>query len=127
MVLEDALAQIEQQLVDVSADLLGTDPAALERSSTRLRQAVADLSDLMVAMRHQPLLPAMAQRLQDVSALLSRQREGLLRLTAATDRQAATLLPPAVDKSTYAHALGALGGRRIAGGTAAPRIYRTAG
>ena len=126
MLLEDALAKIEQQLVDVSVDLLGTDPAALERSSTRLRQAVADLSDTMVALRHQPLLPAIAQRLQGVRTLLSQQREGLLRLTAATNRQAATLLPPAADKSTYTQALSGLGGRRVAG-TAAPRIYRTAG
>ena len=126
MLLEDALAKIEQQLVDVSVDLLGTDPAALERSSTRLRQAVADLSGIMATLRHQPLLPAIAQRLQDVRTLLSQQREGLLRLAAATNRQAATLLPPAADKSTYAHALGGLGGRRVAG-TAAPRIYRTAG
>lgn len=126
MLLEDALAQIEQQLTEVSVDLLGTDPAALERSSTRLRQAVADLASLMAAQRRQPLLPAIAQRLQDVRVLLSQQREGLLRLTAATDRQAATLLPPAADKSTYMPALGGMGGRRSAG-TAAPRIYRTAG
>ena len=49
-----------------------------------------------------------------------------LRLAAATDRQAATLLPPAADKSTYTQALGGIGGRRISG-TAAPRIYRAAG
>jgi len=126
MHLDDALAQLEQQLADVSADLLGTDPAALERSSTRLRQAVVDLSALMGALRHQPPPPALAQRLQGVRTLLSQQREGLLRLTAATDRQAAALLPPAADKSTYTQALGSLGGPRL-GGTAAPRIYRTAG
>ena len=126
MSLDDALAKIEQQLIDVSVDLLGAEPAALERSSGSLRQTMAGLSDVMAALRHQPLLPATAQRLQEVSVLLGQQREGLLRLAAATDRQAATLLPPAADKSTYTQALGGIGGRRVAG-TAAPRIYHTAG
>ena len=126
MLLDDALAKIEQQLIDVSVDLLGADPAALERSSARLRQTMAGLSDMQAALRHQPLLPATAQRLQEVSVLLAQQREGLLRLATATDRQAAGLLPPAADKSTYLQALGGIGGRRISG-TAAPRIYRTAG
>lgn len=126
MFLEDALAKIEQQLVDVSVDLLGADPAALERSSASLRQTMAGLSDIQAALRDLPLLPATAQRLQEVSVLLGQQREGLLRLTAATDRQAAALLPPAADKSTYTQALGGMGGHRISG-TTAPRIYRTAG
>ena len=102
------------------------DPAALERSSVGLRQTMAVLADTMAALRSQPLLPATAQRLREVSVLLGQQREGVLRLAAATDRQAATLLPPAADKSTYTQALGGLGGRRLSG-TAAPRIYRTAG
>lgn len=126
MHLDDTLAKIEQQLVDVSVDLLG-DPAALERSSASLRQTVASLADIMAALRHQPLPPATVQRLQAVRVLLGQQREGLLRLTAATNRQAAALLPPATDKSTYTQALNGMGGRRVSGGTAAPRIYRTAG
>lgn len=126
MSLDNTLAKIEQQLVDVSADLLCADPAALERSSVGLRQTMAVLADAMAALRSQPLLPATAQRLREVSVLLGQQREGVLRLAAATDRQAATLLPPAADKSTYTQALGGVRGRRLSG-TAAPRIYRTAG
>jgi hypothetical protein len=47
MQLEDALTTVEHQLQGISAALLAADPQALETGSTQLRNAAAQLSQVM--------------------------------------------------------------------------------
>lgn len=124
MPLEPSLAVVEQQLEEVSAHLLTADPVALQGSSEDLRQAMAGLSEAIAHAHHagQVLEPAIVQRLHTINTRLAAQRQGLARLAAAVDRQAAVVLPASLDEATYAHALGV----RSASGAAA-RIYRSAG
>lgn len=121
MQLEDALSAVEKHLDSVSAALLAADPQALELGSTQLRNASAQLSQLMAQVQRQGALSAALQkRLQEVGAMLVVQRESLARLAAITDRQAAGLLPPADPAATYGSAMGG----RNAGSVA--RLYRSA-
>ncbi len=121
MQLEDALSAVEKHLDSVSAALLSADPQALESGSTQLRNAAAQLSQVMVQIQRQGALPAALQkRLEAVGTMLAVQRESLARLAAITDRQAAGLLPPADAAATYGSAMGG----RNAGSVA--RIYRSA-
>lgn len=121
MQLEDALSAVEKHLDSVSAALLSADPQALESGSTQLRNAAAQLSQVMVQIQRQGALPvALQKRLEAVDAMLAVQRESLARLAAITDRQAAGLLPPADAAATYGSAMGG----RNAGSAA--RIYRSA-
>ena len=95
MQLEDALTTVEHQLQVISAALLAADPQALETGSTQLRNAAAQLSQVMEQISREGVAPAgLQKRLQAVGALLAVQRESLARLAAITDRQAAGLLPP---------------------------------
>jgi len=116
MSLEAALANVEQQVEAVSAALLATDAPVLEQRSTALRQAAAELAELMGRTDVGSLPPALAKRLQAVGASVAMQRDNLARVAALTDRQAATVLPPS-DATTY--------GARAGG--AAARIYKSAG
>ena len=121
MQLEDALTTVEHQLQVISAALLAADPQALETGSTQLRNAAAQLSQVMEQISRQGVVPAgLQKRLQDIGALLTVQRESLARLAAITDRQAAGLLPHADSAATYGSAMGG----RNAGSVA--RIYRSA-
>ncbi|RDD91874.1 MULTISPECIES: hypothetical protein [unclassified Acidovorax] len=121
MQLEDALSAVEKHLDGVSAALLAADPQALELGSAQLRNASAQLSQVMAQIQRQGALPAaMQKRLQAVGAMLAVQRESLARLAAITDRQVAGLLPPADAAATYGRAMGG----RNAGSVA--RIYRSA-
>jgi uncharacterized membrane protein YccC len=114
--LETALANVEQQVEAVSAALLATDPPVLELRSTALRQAAAELAEVMRRTHVGSLPPDLAKRLQAVGASVDMQRDNLARVAALTDRQVAAVLPPS-DATTY--------GAR-AGGNAA-RIYKSAG
>jgi hypothetical protein len=114
--LEAALANVEQQVEAVSAALLATEPLVLELRSTALRQAAADLAEVMRHTHVGSLPPDLAKRLQAVGASVDMQRDNLARVAALTDRQVAAVLPPS-DAPTY--------GAR-AGGTAA-RIYKSTG
>lgn len=121
MPLEQTLALVEQQLAQVSDHLLANDALALERSSAGLRQAVTSFSEVMVLVRRQQVMsPALVQRLQDINARLSAQRQGLARMAAGTDRLAAVLLP-STPESTYGRAVGV---RSVSGPGA--RIYSSA-
>lgn len=121
MQLEDALTAVEKHLDGVSAALLAADPQALESGSTQLRDAAAQLSQVMVQISRQGVVPAALQkRVQAIGALLAVQRESLARLAAITERQTAGLLPPADAAATYGSAIGG----RNAGSVA--RIYRSA-
>ncbi len=119
MSLEQALTDVEQSLQTVSDHLLAADALALERSSAHLREAVTGLSAVLAG--RPALSPALAQRVQEVHAQLALQREGLARLAAATERQAAVVLPSVRDDATYAQAVGV---RAVSG--AGARIYRSA-
>jgi hypothetical protein len=114
--LEAALANVETEVEAVSAALLATDPPVLELRSTALRQAAAELAEVMRRTHINALPPDLAKRLQAVGASVDMQRDNLARVAALTDRQVAAVLPPS-DATTY--------GAR-AGGTAA-RIYKSAG
>ncbi|MFN4120674.1 hypothetical protein [Acidovorax sp.] len=116
MDLESALSHVEQQVEAVSAALLATDAPALERCGTALRNAAADLAQVLGRTDRTSLPPSVAQRLQAVSDSVAMQRDNLARVAALTDRQVATVLPP-TDTSTY--------GARPGNGAA--RIYKAAG
>lgn len=116
-----ALQAVEKQLEEVSSAILAGDPLALEKSSTQLRQVVADFSRLVDGKRGQPVSAERAQRIQQAGERLAVLRDNLARLTALVDRQVASVLPPADNaQTTY----GKTGGRP---GSAAARIYRSAG
>ncbi len=116
MDLETALSHVEKHVEAVSAALLATDAPALERCGADLRNAAADLAQVLGVTDPASLPPTLAQRLQAVSANVAMQRDNLARVAALTDRQVATVLPP-TDSSTY--------GARPGNGAA--RIYKAAG
>ena len=121
MQLEQILVLVEQQLAQVTGNLLANDALALERSSDSLRQAVTHFAEaIAIARRQQALSPALLQRMQDITTRLGAQRQGLARMAAATERLAAVLEPTAPE-STYGRAVGV---RSVSGPGA--RIYSSA-
>ena len=118
MTLETALANVEQQVQAVSAALLATDAPEMERCSAALRQAAAELAEIMGRTDAASLPPALAQRLKVASASVAMQRDNLARVAALTDRQVATVLPQAGSGESVTYGSGA--------GTVA-RIYKSAG
>ena len=69
MQLEDALTTVEHQLQVISAALLAADPQALETGSTQLRNAAAQLSQVMEQISREGVAPAgLQKRLQAVGA-----------------------------------------------------------
>ena len=121
MQLEQILVLVEQQLAQVTGNLLANDALALERSSDSLRQAVTHFAEaIAIARRQQGLSTELVQRMQDITTRLGAQRQGLARMAAATERLAAVLVPTAPD-STYGRAVGV---RSVSGPGA--RIYSSA-
>lgn len=112
MPLDDTLSAIEAQLQDVQAALLSSDPQALEQTATQLRQAAASLAQALGPGAPQ----GAADRVQAIARSLSLVRDQLARVLALTERQTASLLPPA-QGVTYGHS----------SGTQGARIYRAAG
>ncbi|KAB2898615.1 MAG: hypothetical protein F9K35_09880 [Burkholderiaceae bacterium] len=115
MSLEQILAGAEEKALAAAEALLATDAVALERSSTMLREAAAELALAVGQQGSQALDAAQAGRVRVLGERLAQVREQLARVVALADRQAATVLPPA-DAPTYG-----------APGSTAPRIYRAAG
>mgnify|MGYP006957828270 CR=1 FL=1 len=121
MQLEQILVLVEQQLAQVTGNLLANDALALERSSAGLRQAVTHFAEaIAIARRQQALSPALLQRMQDITTRLGAHRPGLARLAAATARLPPVLVPTAPD-SPYGRAVGV---RSVSGPGA--RIYSSA-
>ncbi|MDD2544940.1 MAG: hypothetical protein PHI55_01485 [Burkholderiaceae bacterium] len=116
---EQALSAVETQLEAVSAALIAGDPVALQGCTEQLRQGAIALAQAMDG-QSGPLGAGLQQRLAKVQSALSAQREGVLRLSAITDRQVAVVLPPAPGATTYGAGLGS------SSGAAAARIYRGA-
>lgn len=91
MSLDNTLSLIEAQLQDMQAALLSAAPQALEQTATQLRQAALALSQAVGAGA-----PAgTAERVQAIATGLTLVRDQLARVLALTERQAASLLPPA--------------------------------
>lgn len=122
MSLEQSLHAVEQLVEKVSAALLAAEPAALEKHSTDLRNAAAQLSHALDQQsgRRLPISAPLKKRIAAVSAMLVVHRESLARLSAITDRQAAVLLPPSDVVPTYGDGRGV---RPQSAGLA--RIYRS--
>lgn len=124
MPLEESLSAVEQLIEKISAALLAADPQSLEKSSTALRDAAAQLTYALEqsAQRGQPLPAPLQQRVEAIGAMLANQREGLARLSANADRQVAGLLPEVGTPATYGD------GRAVQPGKAGvARIYKSAG
>jgi len=120
MQLETTLSEVESRLKDVGAALLATDALAVERTAPLLRQAALDLSNALQKIARPAELPAdLQRRIKAIRNQLIQQREHLARLTALTERQVATVLPPQ-EASTYGN-----GAPGRSGGAA--RIYRSQG
>jgi hypothetical protein len=123
MPLEESLSIVEQLIDNVSAALLAVDPQSLEQNSAALRDAAVQFAQLV----EQASAPgsehttALKDRLSVVAAKIALHREGLARLSAGTDRQAAGLLPPNGSANTYEDTTGV---RQAKSGVA--RIYRAA-
>ena len=121
MQLEQILVLVEQQLAQVTGNLLANDALALERSSDSLRQAVTHFAEaIAIARRQQALSPALLQRMQDITTRVGPQPQVWPRMAAATERLAAVLVPTAPE-STYGRAVGV---RSVSGPGA--RIYSSA-
>lgn len=119
---EKALVAVESELKNLSAALLATDPVALQSSSEQLRQVAIDFIAALEGIRGKSLSAEMQQRIRQIHAALSVQRDSLARLAAVTDRQMAVLLPSTEAPSTYSSVRGVQTGL-----APAPRIYRAAG
>jgi uncharacterized membrane protein YccC len=90
--LDDLLATIEAQLQDMQATLLAADPLSLEKTAAQLREAATAFAQALAA---GPAPADARQRVQAVAANLGLLRDQLARVLALTERQAASLLPPA--------------------------------
>ncbi|RCX10966.1 hypothetical protein [Extensimonas vulgaris] len=122
MALEQKLLEVEQHLQEVSTALLAADAPRLEQCSTTLRDAALTFARAMAQVPDPTALPAaLRRRIQAIGSLLAIQRENLLRLSAATSRQAAALLGAAGAESTYESALGSRASASV------PRRVRAAG
>lgn len=122
MSLEATLSTVETQLQDVQEALLATDPLALEPAATQLRSAAMTLSQALACQAGTPLAPTdeQARRIRAIAARLPTLRDQLARLLALTERQAASLLPPAQGVVTYGNGTGQ-------GSARGARIYRAPG
>ncbi|MDD2608303.1 MAG: hypothetical protein PHX60_01235 [Giesbergeria sp.] len=114
--LESALQTVELQLQALSAALLAPDPQALQNCSERMRQVSVDFIKALEGLRVVEVTQGLEERIRQIHATLSLQRDSLARLAALADRQAAVLLPPAHPTHTYGPAT-----------NGAARIYSAAG
>lgn len=96
-----ALSLIESQCAALAAAVESGDAQALEALGTGLRQVAVDFSALMAHADNTD--PTLRARLRKLSAVLSNQRENLLRRSAVVERSLHTLLP-STQKNTYAPA-----------------------
>lgn len=124
MSLEESLSVVEQLINNVSAALLSADPQSLEIHSAALRDAAVQFAQLLEQASAPGLEPGLAlkDRLNAIAAQITLHREGLARLSAGTERQAAGLLPANGSAHTYEDSVRA---RQAKPGVA--RIYRAAG
>lgn len=122
MPLNQLLDGVEEQLAAVSAAMVAMDPATLEQSSMQLRLVSVQLAQALDGVQGKALPADALRRIRKISDLLAVQRDNLARLSAVADRQAASVLPPSDNASTYGKASGVGNGP---GGVA--RIYRSAG
>ncbi len=101
---------------------MATDPLALEQAATQLRVAATTLSQALAGSGAQasPLTEAQTQRIRAIGTRLPLLRDQLARLLALTERQAASLLPPAQGVMTYGSGPGQ-------GASRGARIYRAPG
>lgn len=106
MPLDDTLSSIEAQLQDMQAALLSSDPQTLERTAAQLRQAATTLAQALGPGAPQ----GAAERVQAIARRLTLVRDQLARVLALTERQAASLLPPA-QGVTYGPSIASPGAR----------------
>lgn len=107
MPLDDTLSSIEAQLQGMQAALLSSDPQTLERTAAQLRQAATTLAQALGPGAPQ----GAAERVQDIARRLTLVRDQLARVLALTERQAASLLPPAQEGVTYGPSMASPGAR----------------
>ncbi len=110
MDLEFLLTGTEDTVQAAAQALLAADAQALERSSELLRSAAGALAQILGQPGALPLSEDQSQRLRALSTRLVQVRDQLARVTALTNSQAASVLPP-TEKATYGSSTG--GGARI--------------
>ncbi len=105
MSLEATLSTVEAQLQEVQDALLATDPQTLEKASMQLRSAAIALAQALGdgPQRQGGQAPDEGQtrRIRAIGTRLPLLRDQLARVLALTERQAASLLPPAPGVVTY--------------------------
>ena len=119
MTLQEMLDSLDAVIQTVSASLQSSDAATLEQSSTRLRDAMVAVSQLVKRFAPEDWTPALLNRAQHLNAQITLMRDQLARMSALNQRRTQTLVPAAHD-STYESSL------RGASQTGRARIYHAA-
>lgn len=107
--IEQMLAALEAQMEQVAVAVGDGDAAALEAASANLQRASMELARVSQEQRHLLDREPARQRLRQIAAMLTIQREGLARQAAAVERTLSVLVPSAAQQasSTYANLAGA--------------------
>ena len=119
MTLQEMLNSLDAVIQTVSASLQSSDAATLEQSSTRLRDAMVAVSQLVKRFAPEDWTPALLNRAQHLNAQITLMRDQLARMSVLNQRRTQALVPAAHD-STYESSL------RGASQTGRARIYHAA-
>ena len=119
MTLQEMLDSLDAVIQTVSASLQTSDASALEQSSTRLRDAMVAVAQLVKRFAPEDWTPELRERAQKLNADIALMRDQLARLSVLTQRRTQALVPAAQD-STYESSL------RGASQTGRARIYHAA-
>ena len=119
MTLQEMLDSLDAVIQTVSASLQSSDAATLEQSSTRLRDAMVAVSQLVKRFAAEDWTPALLDRAQHLNAQITLMRDQLARMSVLNQRRTQALVPAAHD-STYESSL------RGASQTGRARIYHAA-
>lgn len=119
MTLQEMLDSLDAVVQTVSASLQSSDASTLEQSSTRLRDAMVAVSQLVKRFAPEDWTPALLDRAQHLNAQITLMRDQLARMSVLNQRRTQALVPAAHD-STYESSL------RGASQTGRARIYHAA-
>lgn len=123
MTLQEMLDSLDAVVQTVSACLRTADAVTLEKSSTRLREAMVAFSQLVRRFGAKDWTPELRARAARLGEALALQRDQLARLSVLAQRRAQALVPVPADDATYERSLSS----RPRAGPGRARIYHAAG
>lgn len=121
MTLQEMLDSLDAVVQMVSASMRAQDPAALEQSSTRMRDAMVAFSQLVRRFGADDWTPELRERAARLGEALNLLRDQTARMNALAQRRAQALVPMG-DDATYERSLG----NKPASGQGRARIYHAA-